>query len=462
MLRRSLIRAFSYLNAPKLTLAVSVAKFTKLSCRSFSTRSFASLPTHQKLGMPLLSPTMTTGTIVKWTKKEGDKVKAGEILFEVETDKATLGFEIQDDVYLAKIIEPEGSANIPLGKAVAILVDDPDTIAAFKDYTGKDEIVEPPAATKVEIKEVKAPEPIKEKQQEFKGEEKRDRIFISPLAKNMSKEHSVDITKIQGSGPNGRIVKDDIVEALSKTSVPVQPQPTILAPSQVRSEGFKDIPHSSIRKVIAKRLLESKLTIPHFYLSADCTTDALSSFRAKLNKLSPVKISMNDIIVKAVALACLEVPEANSTWKDDSMILYDNVDVSVAVQTEKGLLTPIVKNAHSKRIGEISAEIKKLADLAKTGKLTPDQFVGGTFTVSNLGMYGIKEFSAIINPPQSCILAVGASQEILVPDAEKGFKVSSVMTVTLSCDHRSVDGAIGAKWLKAFKRYIEEPYSMLI
>eukprot|EP00358_Blepharisma_japonicum_P002492 CAMPEP_0202946330 /NCGR_PEP_ID=MMETSP1395-20130829/9144_1 /ASSEMBLY_ACC=CAM_ASM_000871 /TAXON_ID=5961 /ORGANISM="Blepharisma japonicum, Strain Stock R1072" /LENGTH=397 /DNA_ID=CAMNT_0049646863 /DNA_START=164 /DNA_END=1357 /DNA_ORIENTATION=- len=397
---------------------------------------------------------MTQGTIVKWLKKEGDKIKAGEIMFEVETDKATLGFEVQDDVYLAKIIEPEGSANIPLGKPVAILVDSSGDVAAFKNYSPTQENVAP-EKIKAEVKEVKAP--IKEEPKE--SPIISDRVFISPLAKKISKENNFDYTKVAGTGPHGRIVKDDIIQALSATP---QPEPTIQTPQETRAEGFKDIPHSSIRKVIAKRLLESKLTIPHYYLSIDCATDTLNAFRAKLNALSPVKISINDIIIKATALASLQVPEANAVLTREFNDNDDNVDVSVAVQTDKGLITPIVKNAHIKRIGEISAEMKKLADLAKTGKLTPDQFQGGTITVSNLGMFGIKEFSAIINPPQACILAVGASHDVLVPDAEKGFKASSVMTVTLSCDHRVVDGAIGARWLQSFKKYIEEPYSMLI
>jgi pyruvate dehydrogenase E2 component (dihydrolipoamide acetyltransferase) len=420
-------------------------------------RFFASFPDHETLNMPALSPTMTEGTIVKWIKKEGDKVKAGEIMFEVETDKAVVGFEVQDDTFIAKILAPEGSAKIALGQPVAILVSKADRVAAFKDYTASKETSAPasaPAPSK-QVEEVKS-----QSVEAKKTTADPERVFISPLAKNVAKEHKIEYAGIHGSGPNGRIVKADVLAAVSSRQAAEPPGKVDEKKSEDRP-GYRDVPHNNMRKITATRLLESKQTIPHYYLSADCRTDKLAEVRKMLNGISDVKVSVNDLVIKAAALACVKVPEVNASWTSDAIRIFDVVDVSIAVQTPKGLITPIVKNAHVKRIGEIAKESKELAGLAKDGKLKPEQFVGGTFTISNLGMFGVKQFSAIINPPQACILAVGASEGRVVAAGE-GFKVESFMTVTLSCDHRVVDGAIGANWLKAFKGYIEEPLSMLL
>jgi pyruvate dehydrogenase E2 component (dihydrolipoamide acetyltransferase) len=438
---------------------------TPLACRFKVFRTFATLPDHETLKMPALSPTMSEGTIVKWNKKEGDKVKTGEIMFEVETDKATVGYEVQDDVFIAKILAKEGAAKIPLGYPVAILVSKADRVAAFKDYVPASETTASAPSTP------SAPSPLEKTPETVSApaslpvstppSHDKARVFISPIAKNLAKENSIDYKTLSGSGPNGRIVKNDVLSALSKKiSEPPAKQPEPVPVVEDRP-GYKDVPNSSIRKITAARLTESKQTIPHFYVSIDCRMTKLLDLRKSLNEISETKVSVNDLVVKASALASLKVPQANSSWSTEAIRTYDNVDISIAVQTPRGLITPIIKNAHIKRIGEIAKEAKELAGLAKEGKLKPEQFIGGTFTISNLGMFGVKEFTAIINPPQVCILAVGASEDRVVPSAD-GFKVESFMTVTLSSDHRVVDGAIGANWLKAFKSYIEEPYTMLL
>ena len=416
-------------------------------------RLFTALPDHQVLGMPLLSPTMTKGTIAKWNKKVGDKLKPGDILVEVETDKATVGYEITDEGYLAKILLQEGATDVELGVPIAVIVDESKSVPSFVDF--KATAGPAPAATpapekpKEEAKTVTASSPAKTS----------DRVFISPIAKRISTEQGVSLAGVSGTGPSGRIIKADVLSAAEKKQQ--APKAAVPAVPAARA-GYKDIPHSSIRKVIAERLLQSKQTIPHYYITVDCEVDKLLQMRTQLNAISGVKISVNDMVIKCASLACVKVPTANSSWLDNAQRVYDYVDMSVAVQTEKGLLTPIVKNAHTKRLGEIAREMKELADKAKAGKLKPEEFQGGTFTVSNLGMFGVTEFSAIINPPQACILAIGSSVKRVLPDEKAGFRVATVMSVTLSCDHRAVDGAVGAQWLQAFKSYVESPISLLV
>ena len=434
-------------------------------------RFFASLPDFETLKMPALSPTMSEGTIVKWNKKVGDKVKAGEVMFEVETDKAVVGFEVQDDVFIAKIIAAEGTSKIPLGQPVAILVSKEDRVAAFKDYNIEGSNAEVVQETKKSEDTKPANDSVKEagtRSEASPQSNQGDRKFISPLAKNIAKDAGLNYSQVQGTGPNGRIVRDDILaelEARKKSESKVEKvQAKDTKAESVATQdrpGYKDVPHSQMRKVTADRLLQSKQTIPHYYLSVDCKVDKLTDLRKKLNEMSDVKLSVNDLVIKAASLACVKVPEVNASWNEGSLRVYESVDISMAVQTPKGLITPIIKNAHTKRIGEIAKEAKDLANTAKEGKLKPEQFIGGTFTISNLGMFGVKEFTAIINPPQACILAVGGSDPRVVAAAD-GFKVANFMTVTLSCDHRVVDGAIGATWLKAFKGFIEEPVSMLL
>ena len=449
-------------------------------------RGFGTLPEHESLKMPALSPTMTEGTIVKWLKKEGDKVKAGEIMFEVETDKATVGYEVQDDIYIAKILAPEGATKIPLGQPVAILVSKADRLAAFKDYSSSDSAPaapssapapkNPPAAvpvhsdspnhTHVSPGPSSSPSPSPSPSASPSASSSSSpsdgtRKFISPIAKVTAKEHSIDYHSLAGSGPNGRVVKADVLAALSTKAAAVPPPAAVSSPPAEDRAGYRDLPHSGVRRTTAARLLESKQKIPHFYLTVDCAVDKLMGLRKLLNAVSDTKISVNDLVIKAAALALTQVPEVNSTWTEEAIRTYTAVDISMAVQTPKGLITPIIKNAHVKRIGEIAKEAKELAAVAKEGRLKPEQFIGGTFTISNLGMFGVKEFSAIINPPQAAILAVGASEGRVVASAET-FRVENFMTVTMSCDHRVVDGAVGARWIKVFKGYIEEPYTMLL
>lgn len=399
---------------------------------------------------------MEKGTIAKWNKKVGDKLKPGDILVEVETDKATVGYEITDEGYLAKILLQEGAADVKLGVPIAVIVDESKDVPSFVDFQPAAEAAPAPAAPtsekpKEEAKAATASQPAKAS----------DRVFISPIAKRISVEKGVSLAGVPGTGPSGRIVKADVLSAAEKQQAPKAAVPAVSAVPAARA-GYKDIPHSSIRKVIAERLLQSKQTIPHYYITMDCEVDKLLQLRTQLNAISGVKISVNDMVIKCASLACVKVPTANSSWLDNSQRVYDYVDMSVAVQTEKGLLTPIVKNAHTKRLGEIAREMKELADKAKAGKLKPEEFQGGTFTVSNLGMFGVTEFSAIINPPQACILAIGTSVKRVLPDEKAGFRIATVMSVTLSCDHRAVDGAVGAQWLQAFKSYMESPISLLV
>ncbi|PKU43765.1 hypothetical protein llap_5925 [Limosa lapponica baueri] len=400
--------------------------------------------------LPALSPTMTMGTVQRWEKKVGEKLSEGDLLAEIETDKATIGFEVQEEGYLAKILVPEGTRDVPLGTALCIIVEKESDIPAFADY--QDTAVTdmkaqaPPPSPPVVASPAAAPPP----QPAVPSTPavptagpppRKGRILVSPLAKKLAAEKGIDLAQVKGTGPDGRITKKDV-----ESFVPPKVAP-----------------------VIAQRLMQSKQTIPHYYLSVDVNMGEVLVLRKELNQhlgrevSDNIKLSVNDFIIKASALACLKVPEANSSWMDTVIRQNHVVDVSVAVSTPAGLITPIVFNAHIKGLASISKDVVSLATKAREGKLQPHEFQGGTFTISNLGMYGIKNFSAIINPPQACILAVGSSEKRLVPaDNEKGFDVASMMSVTLSCDHRVVDGAVGAQWLAEFKNFLEKPVTMLL
>ncbi|XP_051012375.1 dihydrolipoyllysine-residue acetyltransferase component of pyruvate dehydrogenase complex, mitochondrial [Acomys russatus] len=431
----------------------------------------SSLPTHMQVLLPALSPTMTVGTIQRWEKKVGEKLSEGDLLAEIETDKATIGFEVQEEGYLAKILVPEGTRDVPLGTPLCIIVEKQEDIAAFADYRPTEVTslkpqapppVAPPVAAVTPTPQPLAPTP------SAAPTGPKGRVFVSPLAKKLAAEKGIDLTQVKGTGPEGRITKKDIDSFVPSKAAPAAaaaiapPGPTVAAtPAGV----FTDIPISNIRRVIAQRLMQSKQTIPHYYLSVDVNMGEVLLVRKELNKMleGKGKISVNDFIIKASALACLKVPEANSSWMDTVIRQNHVVDVSVAVSTPAGLITPIVFNAHIKGLETIASDVVSLASKAREGKLQPHEFQGGTFTISNLGMFGIKNFSAIINPPQACILAIGASEDKLVPaDNEKGFDVASMMSVTLSCDHRVVDGAVGAQWLAEFKKYLEKPITMLL
>ncbi|XP_050509869.1 dihydrolipoyllysine-residue acetyltransferase component of pyruvate dehydrogenase complex, mitochondrial isoform X5 [Diabrotica virgifera virgifera] len=392
----------------------------------------ADLPSHTKVTLPALSPTMELGTIVSWEKKEGDKLNEGDLLAEIETDKATMGFETPEEGYLARIIIPAGTKDVPIGKLVCIIVENEADIAAFKDF--KDDGAAAPAPPKAAAPSAPAPSP------------------AAPVA---------------AAPPAPAMVADVSSTAALEAASAAHPMAAALPSAGASASPFVDIPVTGMRATIAKRLLQSKQSIPHYYLSVDINIDNLMAIRAKYNKKlekQNVKLSVNDFIIKAVAQASLKVPEANSSWNESTIRQYRNVDVSVAVSTDKGLITPIIFEAERKGVVEISKAMKALAAKAREGKLQPQEFQGGTFSISNLGMMGVDQFCAVINPPQSCILAIGTSSSRLIEDplSEKGFKSAQYMSVTLSCDHRTVDGAVGARWLQAFKENLEDPVAMII
>ena len=409
--------------------------------------------------LPAIAAGFEAGTIALWHKAVGDSVKKGEVLFAVETDKAVVEVEAEDFGVLGAIRVPEGSEGVPVNTVLGFLLKHGETASDIpKDEFPHDAVVlthspaaDPPPPTS------SAPQ-----SREMPPSRTSGRIFASPLARRIAVQRGVDISAIKGSGPNGRVLKID-VEAAAGPAALAAASATPLLPVRKRSDGI-DLPNNKIRKIIARRLTAAKQDIPHFYLTIDCELDALLNVRQQLNEhfaSSGIKVSVNDCVVKAVALALADVPAANASWSEDAIHQYGAVDISVAVATANGLLTPIVRDADAKSLAEISQEIKKLAARAIAGKLQPDEFNGGGFSVSNLGMYGIKHFSAIINPPQSCILAVGAAEKRPVVHGDK-VAVATVMTCTLSVDHRSVDGAVGAELLSAFKKYIERPALLLL
>lgn len=407
---------------------------------------------------------METGTIISWQKKEGDKLNEGDLLAEIETDKATMGFETPEEGYLAKILVPAGTKNVPIGKLVCIIVQDESNVAAFKDFKD-DTVAEPlPTAAVPTVPTPPPPTPITTPAAPVAAKVRSitppsgERVYASPLARRLAGEKGLSLQGLKGTGLYGSITSKDLEGAAVH---PAQPAiPGIGVPTGV------DVPVSNIRAVIAKRLSESKQTIPHYYLSVDIKMDAALAMREQFNKLlekDKIKLSVNDIIIKGMAMACKKVPEGNSAWLGNIIRQYNNVDVSVAVSTDSGLITPIVFGADTKGIVQISKDVKALAAKAREGKLKPHEFQGGTITVSNLGMFGIKNFSAIINPPQSIILAIGGTEARLIPsNNEKGFTTAQYMSVTASCDHRTVDGAVGAQWLAAFKNLMENPTTMLL
>jgi pyruvate dehydrogenase E2 component (dihydrolipoamide acetyltransferase) len=394
-----------------------------------------------------------------------------------ETDKATIDVEAQDDGILAKILTSDGSKNVSVGTPIAVLAEEGDDLSGADDFAvqqssqsekaAPEPAPEPPKAPKSE------PEPPKEAQVESKSEAKPelakgDRIFASPLAKKIALERGIPLGQIKGSGPNGRIVRED-VDKYTPPSPAATPSKDTPAPASAPSDDYVDTPVSNMRRVIGQRLTQSKQEVPHYYLTVDVNMDKVLKLREVFNKClaekdKASKLSVNDFVVKAVSCALKDVPEANSAWMGEVIRTYKKADICVAVATPTGLITPIVKDVGSKGLASISAETKALAKKARDGKLAPHEYQGGTFTISNLGMYDISHFTAIINPPQSCILAVGSTQATLVPapEEERGFKTVQNMKVTLSSDHRTVDGAVGARWLAAFKGYLENPLTFML
>lgn len=444
-----------------------------LSRRSYSSAS--DLPAHQEIGMPSLSPTMTEGNIARWLKKEGDKVAPGEVLCEVETDKATVEMECMEEGFLAKIVRKEGEKEIKVGEVIAITVEEEEDIAKFKDYQpSASESSAPPAKEtpappppKKEVAEEPAREPEPKVSKPSAPPSSGDRIFASPLARKLAEEKNVNLSSIKGTGHDGLIVKGDIDDYLASGAKEVS-APSKAKPATDAALDYTDIPVSQIRKITASRLLLSKQTIPHYYLTVDTCVDKLMSLRTQLNSLQEAsggaRISVNDLVIKAAALALRKVPQCNSSWTNDYIRQYHNVNINVAVQTDHGLFVPVVRDADKKGLSTIGEEVKQLAKKAKENSLKPQDYEGGTFTVSNLGgPFGVKQFCAIVNPPQSGILAVGSAERRVVPGSgAEEFKFASFMAVTLSCDHRVIDGAVGAEWLKAFKGYVENPETMLL
>jgi len=453
-------------------------KLLKVSPGVWPKRAYSSLPPHIKVALPALSPTMESGTIVTWEKKEGDQVSEGDLLCEIETDKATMGFETPEEGYLAKIVIQAGAKDIPIGKLLCIIVETQEDVAKFKDFVddGSSSAAAPPAAAAPPPPAAAAPPPAAAPapppvaSTPVKSAPKSgDRVFASPAAKRVASERGVDLSLIKsGSGMEGMITSKD-VENFTPPAAAAAPSlaaaPLSSFPTLPTTADFTDADASTMRKVIAKRLQQSKHTIPHYYLTVECNMEQIIKLRKEINttyEKEGVKLSVNDFIIKAVALSCKRVPECNSAWMDTFIRQFNTCDVSVAVDTGNGLITPIVTGAEGKGLSEISSSVREMAGRAKVGKLQPHEFQGGTITVSNLGMFGINQFTAIINPPQACILAVGGTEKKVVAGAGGAPTVASIMRVTLSCDHRVVDGAVGAQWLQHFKKFMENPQAMLL
>ena len=426
--------------------------------------------------MPALSPTMTEGNVTKWLKREGEEVHSGDVLAEIETDKATMEFEAVDDGRLGKILVPDGAQGIKVNQPIALLLGEGEDASALEklDVSAPQTVTAPPEQPPAKARSAPEPPPAP-----ARG---NGRIFASPLARRMAQQAGLDLAAITGSGPQGRVVKADIEAALSAdrgapaiTRPVVQPQSAPLAApaaapalSKERvlalsgNPPYTERPLTAMRRVIARRLTESKQTVPHFYLTVDCEIDELLKFRAELNgKSDAYRISVNDFVIRAAALALRQVPAANASWSDEAILLWDTVDIAVAVALEDGLITPIVKYADRKGLATIANETKDLAARARAGKLKLEEFQGGTFSISNLGMFGVRDFAAVINPPHGGILAVGAGEQR--PIVNNGaLAIATVMSCTLSCDHRAVDGAVGAQFLAAFKKLVEDPLTMLL
>ena len=442
--------------------------------------------------MPALSPTMEEGKLSRWLVKEGDTVKSGTILAEIETDKATMEFEAVDEGKIGKILVPEGSEGVRVNAPIAVLLDEGEKMGEVNIPAAMDDIK---AAVKAEVpKEAQKAEanPAAQKPAEApKAEAPKPaapapasdgkRLFVSPLARRIAAQKGVDLSGITGSGPYGRIVKSDVENAKPGAAKPAAgaPAATSGAPSGFaalpdaklfyKAEDYTEVPHDSMRKAIAKRLTSAKALIPHYYLTIDCNLTALMAVREALNAAAPknkekqpaYKLSVNDFVVKASAMALIRHPDVNASWTETSIIKHKPADVGIAVAIPAGLITPIVFAAESKGLAQISNDVKELAGKAKDKKLKPNEYEGGSFSVSNLGMFGIKSFTSIINPPQSCIIAVGAGEERAIVVNGK-VEVAVMMTVTMSADHRVVDGATGAKFLQTLKQFIEEPAAMLL
>lgn len=450
--------------------------------------------------MPALSPTMEEGNLSKWLVKEGDKVSPGDVIAEIETDKATMEVEAVDEGTVAKLVVPAGTEGVKVNALIAVLAaEGEDAGAAAKSGDG----AAAPAkaeAPKADAPKAETPKPEAPKQEPdpapapkveaapvANGHASGERTFASPLARRIAREAGVDVSAVAGTGPHGRVVKADVDAAISSGSAKAPAAraapagapaaaPKAMSDEQVlklfAEDSYELVPHDNMRKTIARRLVEATTTIPHFYLTLDCELDALLALRTQINAAAPMKktekgeapaykLSVNDMVIKAMAMALMAVPDANASWTESAMVKHKHADVGVAVSIPGGLITPIIRRADEKTLSVISNEMKDLASRARSRKLKPEEYQGGTTAVSNLGMFGIKDFAAVINPPHATILAVGAGEErAVVKNGE--IKIATIMSVTLSTDHRAVDGALGAELLVAFKRMIENPMGMLV
>jgi len=465
--------------------------------------------------MPALSPTMEKGNLSKWLKKEGDKIQSGDVIAEIETDKATMEVEATDEGTLAKIVVPEGTQDVPVNNVIAVLAGEGEDVKAAASGGGEAKAAlhpapaappSPPQAGGEKEAAASSSKPTSEAPAKSPAAPQASpshvggeggavkaapgggaaaanghaRVFSSPLARRLAREAGIDLSRISGSGPHGRVVARDVAKAKSgeglkpaAAAAPAAAPPAGPSDQQIRAlfkEGdYEVVPHDGMRKTIAQRLTASARDIPHFYLTSDCDIGRLVAAREEINAAAPkdkdgkpaYKLSVNDFVIKALALALQRVPEANVTWTEGAMLRHKVSDISVAVSIPSGLITPVIRNAHVKSVSAISAEMKDLAARARARKLKPEEYQGGTSSVSNLGMYGIKDFTAVINPPQSTILAVGAGEERAVVRGGK-IEIATVMSVTLSCDHRAVDGALGAELVAAFRRLIENPVMMVV
>jgi len=456
--------------------------------------------------MPALSPTMEKGNLAKWLKKEGDKVKPGDVIAEIETDKATMEYESIDEGTLAKIVVPEGTQDVPVNQLIAVLAEEGEDVKAAAAAAGKGAAPPPPAKAASPVASPAAASAPPAQTQQPAPQTRADqrppppppaatsaaprsdghganRIFSSPLARRLAKDAGIDLGRIQGSGPHGRVIARDVEAAKSgkglvapaATPAPAAPAAFVQAPSddKIRAlfepDSYEVVPHDNMRKIIARRLVEAKQTIPHFYLTLDCNIGKLLAAREEINAAAQkdkdgkpaYKISVNDFVIKALALALQRVPDANVTWTEGAMLKHKHSDIGVAVSIPGGLITPVVRHAEAKSLSIISNEMKDFATRARARKLKPEEYQGGSSAVSNLGMYGIKDFAAVINPPHATILAVGAGEERAVVKNGK-IEAAWLMSVTLSTDHRAVDGALGAQLLDAFKALIENPLMMVV
>jgi pyruvate dehydrogenase E2 component (dihydrolipoamide acetyltransferase) len=429
--------------------------------------------------MPALSPTMTEGTLARWLKKEGDVIASGDIIAEIETDKATMEVEAVEEGILGRILVADGTEGVKVNDPIGIMVTEGEAVPDAAADGGKQDAPVPAGEPVAQGRNPPAtPAPAQAAASSPGKTDSASRVFASPLARRLATQAGLDVSSIKGTGPNGRVIRAD-VEAAGKQAAQPKPAATPASPppaagrpaSPIIAAPHRRIPNTSIRRVIARRLSESKQFVPHFYVSIDVEMDALLALRAQLNHASPAegagsfKISVNDMLIKACAVTLVRVPKVNATYTDEAIIEYEDVDISVAVSIPDGLITPIVRSAEKKSLVQISSEARGLIARARDGKLKPDEFQGGGFSISNMGMFGVKAFSAIINPPQAGILAVSASEKRAVVRTRDGvdhIESATVMTATLSVDHRAVDGALAAQWASVFKSVVENPLSLVI